>query len=144
MRNTIKFCLVLVALFFAADIFAQKDGDNSKARHKGGNHGEKMETHLKQMSTRLSLTASQESQIREILKNSRQEMKDYREKNKTAGKDEKREAMRSLRKRTDASINDVLDAKQKELYAQYKKEKRAQHGKKVSPVKEEMGEDRIF
>lgn len=141
-KNLITATLLATIMAFSTASFAQKAKAN-------GQHKEKMEQHIKEFSTRLNLSADQETRIREIMKQSRTEMRTMRESKKDAPKEEKRTAMKDLKKKTDEKIKAVLDPKQQELYKQYKEEKRQERKnkmeqKKADPTLQELEDESIF
>ncbi len=101
-------------------------GTTAFAQGKKGMHKMKADSAFAKVSERLKLTEGQQTKLREVMKQNREEMKAVRESNKDAAKPDKRKAMLAQLKKSDERINGILDESQKAEYAKLKEEKKAQ------------------
>lgn len=101
-------------------------GTTTFAQGKKGMHKMKADSAFAKVSERLKLTTGQQTQLKDVMKQNREEMKAVREANKDAAKPEKRKAMLAQLKKSDERINAILDESQKAEYTKLKEEKKAQ------------------
>ena len=93
----------------------------------GRGHGRGMPTvdeQVQHMTQKLNLTTDQQSQVKSILENERQQMEALHNDTSTAGQD-KRQKFQTMRQENSSKIRDVLNDDQKKKYDAMEKE----HGK---------------
>lgn len=120
MKTLFKLCIVAAIVMVGTTVFAQ-----GHQKHK-----EKADSVFNKISERLKLTTDQQSKLKEVMKQNRTEMKQVREANKNASKEDKRKAMMAQLKKSDDRIKEILDDSQEIEYAKIKaerKEKMKQH-----------------
>lgn len=119
MKTQIKSAIICCIALLMVSVTNAQDKTKKHAEHK-----EKRAARFEEMSKKLNLTSDQQTKIKEIMTQNRNEMKALKEANKDKAKEEKRKVMLAQLKKADGQVNDVLDAKQKELYKQLKAERK--------------------
>lgn len=120
-RNFIKGLAVAALLVLSTGVYAQ-DAQKPQASAERQHNGER----LKQLSERLKLTSEQQTKLKAVMHQNRDEMKKVREANKGADKDVRRKAMMAQMQKNDASIKALLNEEQQKEYAKWKEEKKAE------------------
>lgn len=101
----------------------------------------KREQRFEEVSKRLSLSESQKTQLKEVLKLNRKEMKAVHQANAATPKDQHQKAVKEQFLKNDQRIQAILDAKQKVEYEKLKAEKKAELKRKKAErkaLKEEL------
>jgi protein CpxP len=136
---------ILVAGFFALSmcVFAMQDQGSAgagqapseqggKGHGYGHEHGRGMPTvdeQVQHMTQKLNLTSDQQSQVKSILENERQQMEALHNDTSTAEQD-KRQKFQTMRQENSTKIRDVLNDDQKKKYdAMQKEHGKGMHGK---------------
>lgn len=129
MKTSLKLFLVALIVLFSNMVFAQ--------RHHDGKHKEKADSAFAKVSERLKLTPDQQTKLKEIMKQNRTEMKQVREANKEASKEDRRKAMLAQLSKSDERVKAILNDSQKAEYTKIKaerkelmKQRRLEHKKK--------------
>lgn len=117
MKTILRLFILTGAIILSTAAFAQG---------KKGAHKQNADSTFARLSERLTLTADQQTKLKEVMKQNREEMKAVRESNKDAEKPEKRKAMVTQLKKNDERISALLDESQKAEYLKLKQEKKAQ------------------
>jgi periplasmic protein CpxP/Spy len=135
---SVKALMLAVLVVSGTQTFAQKKADKRHEINK-----EKREQHFAEASKRLNLTADQQTKIRAIVEQNKEESKALFKANKDKSKDEKRKVMVEQRRKFDSKIIAVLDEKQKAIYGQMKEEKKAKMQEKKAErqkAEDELGD----
>lgn len=101
-------------------------GTTAFAQGKKGMNHMKHDSAFAKVSERLKLTTGQQTKLKEVMKQNREEMKTLREANKETAKAEKRKLMMAQMQKNDERINAILDDAQKAEYKKLKEEKKAE------------------
>ena len=123
-----KLLMMIAALFFSSSQVKAQQVQDPQMMEK---RREMAEQRFKEFSDMLALNADQQVKIKAIIKQNRMEMKQIREAQKDAPKEERRSAMTAQLKKSNDQINTILDPHQQELYKQYKADKKAERQKKM-------------
>ena len=125
-RTLFLLCLSL----FALGALAQSPAGGQEGSRPRGPMGRQMPTieeQLKGMTEYLGLTAEQQSQIKPILEDSRQQMQALM-KDDSLSREDRVGKMRSIREATDAKIREVLNDDQKKKFDEHRKEMQERRG----------------
>lgn len=123
MKTTLKLMVALLMLVCATSVFAQDGMRGGKGKHHEGK-GMNRDSAFAKISQRLQLTPDQQTKLKEIMKQNRQEMKAIKEANKNADKATRRQAVMAQMKKTDEQIKAILNDTQRAEYEKIKAEKR--------------------
>lgn len=121
MSNLMRLASLTLLLFSVSVTFAQDAKKDRKAR---------ADSSFARISERLKLTTEQQTQLKEVMKQNRSEMKAVREANKDVAKPEKRKAMMEQLKKNDSRVSALLNESQKAEYEKLKAEKKEEMKKK--------------
>lgn len=133
MKTTLKLMAALLMLVCATSVFAQggmrggmRDGKGDHREGKGMNR----DSAFAKISQRLQLTPNQQTKLKEIMKQNRQEMKAIKEANKNADKATRRQAVMAQMKKMDDQVNAILNDSQRAEYEKIKAERREEMKKR--------------
>ena len=122
MKKIITLLALVLLMLSGNELFAQRQGK----QHKHMNN----DSAFAKISTRLNLTAEQQTKLKEIIRKNREELKAVKEANKNATKEEKRKALVAQMKKGDEQIKAVLNDTQKAEYEKIKQERKGLMKKK--------------
>ncbi len=135
MKTPIKLIAIALVMLFSTATFAQ-----GQKKHE---HKMNRDSAFAKISTRLQLTADQQTKLKEIRKQNQTEMKAVKEANKTASKDDKRKAIVAQFQKNDSRIKQVLNETQKVEYDKIKAEKKAEMKKRRGNKKSKRNTNQI-
>ena len=111
--KTLRYAMLMLALaLFAPPILLAQGGPPPGETSAAGRHMPSVEEQLENMSHRLSLTEAQKPQVKTILQDQRDQMKQVMD-NSSGSTDENRAKMREIHEKSAARIRAVLTAEQK-------------------------------
>lgn len=145
MKNTLKLMTTILMLVSSIVVFAQDGARDQKAMRKDGKGMKKEGAMMKRdsafakISARLQLSPDQQTQLKEIMKRNRQEMKAVNDANKDADKATRRQAKIAQMKKADEEIKAILTDTQRAEYDKIKEEKKAQMRKKMEKRRKAKG-----
>jgi len=95
----------------------------------GAKHGQHRGDRMQKMADKLNLTDAQKAKIKPIMENAMQQMKALRDNDKLT-REQKRDKMRAIHQATQAKINPILTAAQRQQLAQMKAQRGEHRGQK--------------
>ncbi|MBZ5520799.1 MAG: hypothetical protein LAP21_00940 [Acidobacteriia bacterium] len=131
MKN-IRSLLLLCTCLFALGAFAFQSPSGQEGQRPRGPMGRQMPTvdeQLQGMTEQLGLTAAQQSQIKPILEDTRQQMQALM-KDDSLSREDRMGKMRSIREASDEKIKAVLTDEQKKKFEERRKEMQERRGKR--------------
>ncbi len=129
MKTTLKLMAALLMLVCATSTFAQGGMRGGKGNHREG-RGMNRDSAFAKISQRLQLTPDQQTKLKEIMKQNRQEMKAIKEANKNADKATRRQAVMAQMKKADEQVKAILTDSQRVEYEKIKAERKAEMKKR--------------
>jgi Spy/CpxP family protein refolding chaperone len=108
----LKYALLMLALFAPAALIAQAAGDPGGGQMEAGPHAASVDDQLDDLSQKLNLTDAQKPQVKTILQDQRDQMKQAMT-NSSASREETRSKMRGIHKASSAKIRALLNDEQR-------------------------------
>jgi len=116
MKKLITLLTLVLVMLSGNQLFAQRQGKQHKHMNK--------DSAFAKISTRLNLSAEQQTKLKEIIRKNREELKAVKEANKNATKEERRKAIVAQMKKGDEQIKAILNDTQKAEYEKLKQERK--------------------
>ena len=116
MKKLITLLTLVLVILSGNQLFAQRQGKQHKHMNK--------DSAFAKISTRLNLTAEQQTKLKEIIRKNREELKAVKEANKNATKEERRKALVAQMNKGDEQIKAILNDTQKAEYEKIKEERK--------------------
>ena len=116
MKKLITLLTLVLVILSGNQLFAQRQGKQHKHMNK--------DSAFAKISTRLNLSAEQQTKLKEIIRKNREELKAVKEANKNATKEERRKAIVAQMKKGDEQIKAILNDTQKAEYEKLKQERK--------------------
>lgn len=116
MKKLITLLTLVLVMLSGNQLFAQRQGKQHKHMNK--------DSAFAKISTRLNLSAEQQTKLKEIIRKNREELKAVKEANKNATKEERRKALVAQMKKGDEQIKAILNDTQKAEYEKLKQERK--------------------
>jgi hypothetical protein len=131
MKTSIKLsAITLILLIGTALLVRAQEQKNGIKQHKLQHKNMNKDSAFAKMSKRLNLSPNQETKLKVILKQNRNEMKSLKASVKNATKEEKRKAVHAQIYKNDERVKQVLNEQQKTEYDKMKAERKAKMKKR--------------
>jgi Spy/CpxP family protein refolding chaperone len=128
----LKYALLMLALFAPAALSAQAGGSPGEGQMQKGPHMASVDDQLDDLSQKLNLTDAQKPQVKTILQDQQDQMKQAMG-NSSASGEETRAKMRGIHKASSAKIRALLTSEQKAKLDEMQSQHRQKHGEAPPP-----------
>lgn len=126
----LRYALLMLALFVPAALSAQAGGSPGEGQMQKGPHMPSVDDQLADLSQKLDLTDAQKPQVKAILQDQQDQMKQAMG---NSSREEARAKMREIHKASSAKIRALLTNDQKAKFAEMQSQRRQKQGEAPPP-----------